>query len=76
MDDDHQTIIKLILYDYQLQCLSYVAVSWLCSNFIFNMGNKPVKHIMSILGNTKKAKILLTAIHLHLILYSIFDKMI
>ena len=53
---DHQTIVKLILYDYQLQCFSYLAVNCPCVNFIFNISDKPVKHIVSILGNTKGGK--------------------
>ena len=52
----HQTMIKLILYDYQLQCFSYLVENCRCINFIFNMGYKPVKHIMSILGNTKSGE--------------------
>ena len=41
---DHQTTMELISYDYQLQCFfSYLAVNCRCINFIFNMGDKPVK---------------------------------
>ena len=58
MDDDHQTIAKLILYDYQLQCFSHLAVNCRSINFIFNIGDKPVKHIMSILGNTQCGQIM------------------
>ena len=41
---NHQTIVKLILYDYQLQCFSYLAVNCRCVNFIFNIDDEPVKH--------------------------------
>ena len=64
---DHQTITNLILYDHQLQCLSYLAVNCRCINFIFNMGNKPVKHIMSIFGNTKSGENMIDSYTLHIV---------
>ena len=74
---DHQTIVKLILYDYQLQCFSYLAVNFHCVNFIFNIDDEPVKHILCrFMGILKLAKIWLTAIHLQHILCRILDKMI